>query len=76
MNRRWLPLAIGSGIVIWVAALALLAVTTRDSQEFGRLQPWILVVNAAGVLVLLALLAGRFAELIRERVCASGRSRC
>jgi nitrogen fixation/metabolism regulation signal transduction histidine kinase len=67
MNRRWLPLAIGSGIVIWVAALALLAVTTRDSQEFGRLQPWILVVNAAGVLVLLALLAGRFAELIRER---------
>ena len=67
MMRRWVPVAIGSGIVIWVVALALLAVTTRDSQDFGRLQPWILMVNAAGVLILLAVLAGRFAELIRER---------
>ena len=67
MTRRWLPLAIGSGVAVWVVALALLAVTTRDSQEFGRLQPWILVVNAAGVIVLLALLAGRIGELIRER---------
>ena len=48
MTRRWLPLAIGSGVVVWVVALALLAVTTRDSQDFGRLQPWILVINAAG----------------------------
>ena len=67
MIRRWLPLIIGVGIVVWVVALALLAVTTRDSEEFGRLQPWILMVNAAAVLVLLALLAGRFSELIRER---------
>ena len=62
MNRRWLPLVIGAGIVTWVVALAMLAVTTRDSEEFGRLQPWILMVNAAGVLVLLSLLIGRFAE--------------
>jgi nitrogen fixation/metabolism regulation signal transduction histidine kinase len=67
MNRRWLPLVIGAGIVAWVVALALLAVTTRDSEEFGRLQPWILMVNAAGVLVLLSLLVGRFADLLRER---------
>jgi nitrogen fixation/metabolism regulation signal transduction histidine kinase len=67
MNRRWLPLLIGVGIVAWVIALAMLAVTTRDSEEFGRLQPWILMVNAAGVLVLLSLLIGRFADLIRER---------
>jgi nitrogen fixation/metabolism regulation signal transduction histidine kinase len=67
MTRRWLPLAIGAGVVTWVIALALLAVTTRDSQEFGRLQPWILVINAAGVIVLLALLAGRLGELLRER---------
>ena len=67
MIRRWLPLVIGIGIVLWVVALALLAVTTRDSEEFGRLQPWILMVNAAAVLVLLALIAGRFSELIRER---------
>ena len=67
MIRRWLPLAIGGGIVFWVVALAMLAVTTRDSEEFGRLQPWILMVNAVGVLVLLALLAGRFSELVRDR---------
>jgi nitrogen fixation/metabolism regulation signal transduction histidine kinase len=67
LTRRWLPLVIGAGVVTWVVALALLAVTTRDSQEFGRLQPWILVINVAGVMVLLALLAGRLGELIRER---------
>jgi len=67
MTRRLLPLAVGAGVVTWVVALALLAVTTRDSQEFGRLQPWILVINVAGVLVLLALLAGRLGELLRER---------
>jgi nitrogen fixation/metabolism regulation signal transduction histidine kinase len=67
MTRRWLPLVIGAGVVLWVVALALLAVTTRDSEEFGRLQPWILMANGAGVVVLLLLLAGRFAELIRER---------
>jgi nitrogen fixation/metabolism regulation signal transduction histidine kinase len=67
MTRRWVPVAIGSGVVLWVAALALLAVTTRDSQQFGQLQPWILMVNAVGVLVLLALLAGRLIELVRER---------
>ena len=67
MNRRWVPVAIGSGVVLWVVALALLAVTTRDSQEFGRLQPWILMVNAVGVLVLLALLIGRLIDLLRDR---------
>ncbi len=67
MIRRWVPVAVGAGIVAWVVALALLAVTTRDSQEFGKLQPWILMVNAAGVLVLVALLTGRLVELVRDR---------
>jgi nitrogen fixation/metabolism regulation signal transduction histidine kinase len=67
MMRRWLPIAIGSGIVVWVVVLLLLAVTTRDTQGFVKLQPWILMVNAAGVLILLAVLAGRFVELIRDR---------
>jgi hypothetical protein len=65
--RRWVPVAIGAGIVVWVVALALLAVTTRDTQGFVKLQPWILMVNAAGVLILLAVLAGRFIELLRDR---------
>jgi nitrogen fixation/metabolism regulation signal transduction histidine kinase len=64
--KRWLPALLAVGIVVWVVALALLAVTTSGSEEFGRLQPWILIVNAAGVIILLALIAGRLADLSRD----------
>lgn len=66
MTRRWLPVAVGTGIVLWVVALALLAVTAEGSQRFGQLQPWILLVNIAGVVVLLALIGGRLADFIRD----------
>jgi nitrogen fixation/metabolism regulation signal transduction histidine kinase len=66
MMRRWLPVAIGAGIVVWVAALALLAVTSEGSQRFGELQPWILLINFAGVAVLLVLIGGRLTEFIRD----------
>ncbi|MFZ8982966.1 MAG: ATP-binding protein [Steroidobacteraceae bacterium] len=67
MNRRRLPLVVGASVVLWVLMLAMLAVATRNSEEFGRLQPWILLANAVAVLVLMVLLIGRFAELFRER---------
>ena len=63
--RRWLPVLLPMGIAAWVVALALLAVTTGDSQQFGRLQPWILIVNAPGVIVLIGLIAGGLADLAR-----------
>jgi PAS domain S-box-containing protein len=66
MTRRWPPVAIGIGIVVWVAALALLAVTAEGSQRYGDLQPWILLINIAGVVVLLALIGGRLADFIRD----------
>lgn len=66
MTRRWLPVAVGTGIVLWVVALALLAVTAEGSQRFSQLQPWILLVNIAGVVVLLALIGGRLADFIRD----------
>ena len=66
MMRRWLPFAVVAGIVVWVAALGLLAVTAEGSQRFGDLQPWILLINIAGVVVLLALIGGRFAEFVRD----------
>ena len=37
MIRRWLPFIGGIGIVVWVAALVLLAVTAEGSQRFGEL---------------------------------------
>jgi nitrogen fixation/metabolism regulation signal transduction histidine kinase len=66
MTRRWLPIAVGVGIVIWVVALALLAVTAEGSQRFGQLQPWILLINIAGVVVLLALIGGRLTDFVRD----------
>ena len=66
MIRRWLPVAVGTGIVVWVVALALLAVTAEGSQRFGQLQPWILLINIAGVVVLLALIGSRLTDFIRD----------
>jgi len=66
MMRRWLPVAVGTGIVVWVAALALLAVTAEGSQRFAQLQPWILLINIAGVVVLLALIGSRLTDFIRD----------
>jgi PAS domain S-box-containing protein len=64
--KRWLPIAVVAGIVVWVAALALLAVTAEGSQRYSQLQPWILLVNIAGVVVLLALIGGRLSDFIRD----------
>ena len=66
MIRRWLPLIGGIGIVVWVASLALLAVTAEGSQRFGQLQPWIHLINIAGVIVLLALIVSRLTDFIRD----------
>ncbi len=66
MTRRALPIAVGIGIVVWVVALALLAVTTEGSRRFEELQPWILLINIAGVVVLLALIGTRLTGFIRD----------
>jgi hypothetical protein len=66
MTRRWLPVAVCIGIVVWVVALALLAVTAEGSQRFSQLQPWILLINIAGVVVLLALIGSRLSDFIRD----------
>ncbi|MCW5571313.1 MAG: hypothetical protein KIT78_09445, partial [Steroidobacteraceae bacterium] len=57
-------------IALWVAigaaALILLAKTAQNSAQFGRLQPWILLLNIAGVLALMVLLVRRLAHLARD----------
>ena len=64
--RRWLPVAVGIGILVWVAALALLAVTAEGSQRLGQLQPWILLINIVGVVVLLVLIGSGLTDFIRD----------
>ncbi len=57
-------------IALWVglgaAALVLLAKTAQNSAQFGRLQPWILLLNIAGVIALTVLLVRRIAHLVRD----------
>jgi nitrogen fixation/metabolism regulation signal transduction histidine kinase len=57
-------IAIGAGL--WLAALLLLAKTAQNSAEFGQLHPWILLINAVGVVVLLAMLAVKLTQLVRD----------
>jgi nitrogen fixation/metabolism regulation signal transduction histidine kinase len=56
----------GSGIALWLAALYLLASAARNSATFDRWLPWILLINIAGLLTLLVLLAGKLLRLARE----------
>ncbi len=62
-------LAVGQ-VVLWSAiglgAFLLLAQSVRNSAEFGRLQLWILLVDASGVVVLSVLLARRLWRLVRD----------
>jgi len=57
-------------ITLWVAigaaSLILLAQTAQNSAQFGRLQPWILLVNIIGVLALTMLLVRRITRLVRD----------
>ncbi|MEX1266084.1 MAG: hypothetical protein WEA08_04115, partial [Woeseia sp.] len=55
-----------TGVVLALVALYLLSRTAQDSQEFDRLYVYILLINVAGVLVLLALMVGNLARLFRE----------
>jgi nitrogen fixation/metabolism regulation signal transduction histidine kinase len=66
MMKRWLPVAIGIGILVWVVALALLAVTAEGSQRYSDLSAWILLINILGVVVLLVLIGGRLYDFIRD----------
>jgi nitrogen fixation/metabolism regulation signal transduction histidine kinase len=66
MMRRWLPFIAGAGIVIWVTALVMLALTAQGPQRFGELYLAILLINVAGVVALLILIGRRLADFIRD----------
>ena len=58
--------AIALWSVIGLAALLLLAKSEQNSSEFGRLQPWIVLLNVFGVFALIVLLARRLWQLVRD----------
>jgi nitrogen fixation/metabolism regulation signal transduction histidine kinase len=65
--RRFLPTAtVALGGLLWLAGLLLLAQSAQNSTQFGRLHPWILMFNVAGLVVLVALLAVKLGQLVRD----------
>ncbi len=58
--------AIALWSVIGLAALLLLAKSAQNSSEFGRLQPWIVLLNVFGVFALIVLLVRRLWQLVRD----------
>jgi len=56
----------GVGVALWLVALFLLAAAAQNSEKFDRWLPWILLINIAGMLTLLALLIGKLLRLARE----------
>ena len=54
------------GLVLALSALVLLAKTSNNSEELARLSQLTLVINGAGIVILLVLLIGNIVRLIRE----------
>jgi PAS domain S-box-containing protein len=65
LSRWYRPLLLLSGIALWAVALAMLALTAQNSEQFGRLHAWILLINAIGAVVLIGLILGKFNDLLR-----------
>jgi nitrogen fixation/metabolism regulation signal transduction histidine kinase len=57
---------IGLGGVLWLAAILFMAQTAQHSEQFSRLHPWILMINIAGLVVLVGLLFTKLAQLVRD----------
>lgn len=55
-----------TGVVLALFAFYLLSRTAQDASQFDRWQELILLINIAGVFVLLALFIGNLARLVRE----------
>ena len=57
---------VGLGGLLWLAAILFMAQTAQNSEQFSRLHPWILGINIAGLVLLVALLATKLAQLVRD----------
>src|SRR5580692_9772953 len=65
--RKYASTVLGSlGVVLWLVALYLLASAAENSAEFDKWLPWILLINIAGLVTLVLLLAGKVTRLVRD----------
>jgi nitrogen fixation/metabolism regulation signal transduction histidine kinase len=66
LSRAASLVVIGLGGLLWLAAILSMAQTAQHSEQFSRLHPWILMINIAGLAVLVGLLATKLAQLVRD----------
>ena len=66
LKRILTTLLVLIGATLSLSALLLLSQTAQNSEQFGRLHNWILLINAAGVLVLLVLIIGNLVRLVSD----------
>jgi uncharacterized membrane protein len=62
------------GITLWLIAVYLLSQSVQNATRFTSLLPWVLAINIAGLAVMVILIAGRLAQLLRawrQRVTGS-----
>ena len=73
IKRIVIAAAAALGLLLGVAALYLLTTSAQSPEDFDRLSGITIALNVAGILILLALLAGNLSRLIRDlRVQAPG----
>ncbi len=66
LKRVFYTTLVVAAIVLGVATLVLLARTSQDPEEFGRLHGLLLAINASGVFILLILIVGNLVRLVRD----------
>jgi two-component system, NtrC family, nitrogen regulation sensor histidine kinase NtrY len=62
------------GVALWLFAVYLLSQSVQNSTRFANLLPWVLLINIAGLAVMVMLIAGRLVQLLRawrQRVTGS-----
>ena len=66
LSRAASMVVIGLGGLLWLGAILVMAQTAQHSDQFSRLHPWILMINVAGLVVLVGLLFTKLAQLVRD----------
>lgn len=64
LSNRRTRIVIAIWIAVVVGALFALFLSAQNSEQFGRLQPWILLASAAAVVVIIGLLARKIYQLV------------
>ena len=66
LGRVFLALLVACGVLLWGVALLLFSQVAENSDDFANYAVLIVVINAVGVAVLVALIGRRIVRLVRD----------